>query len=137
MAPSMYFLVVLVILVLNVTAFTPKIATTDSSASGGPTFTRQKRKPQAAISTTSSPVSTRVPLSPPGSTGGCAPGLLSPATVYRLELSRLGFDDSTADAVNSFLRTYRSEGPMACMPYLADPAILPELTKAMGESIAR
>jgi len=64
---------------------------------------------------------------------GVNDGLLSPRTVQRLTYN---CDVSTSRAVHSFLQTYESEGPMACLPYLSDPDILPELTRAMRDSLA-
>ncbi|GMI28939.1 hypothetical protein TrCOL_g12313 [Triparma columacea] len=118
-----FFLISLLLVAVYVDAFTPKF--------NPPTNTKRVK---SQISITSSPYSTktlRVPLQQLNAPG-CVPGLLSPATVAKLELSRLGFDESTADCVNSFLRTYRSDGPLACLPYLSDPHVLPQLTKAMG-----
>jgi hypothetical protein len=39
-------------------------------------------------------------------------------------------------AVDYFLRTYRKEGPMACLPMLSDPNVLPRLTAAMRDVIS-
>jgi len=58
-----------------------------------------------------------------------ANGLLSPQTVERLD----GISDGSSVAVQYFLHTYRKFGPMACLPILSDPEVLPELTKAMRE----
>lgn len=61
-----------------------------------------------------------------------AHGLLSPEIVQRM-------DDMTAAAksrsapLESFLDTYRKDGPMACLPMLSDPCILPKLTEAMRD----
>ena len=62
-------------------------------------------------------------------------GLLSPRTVLRLEQNFAGNLD-TSDELSYFLDTYKEFGPMACIPMLSDSRILPELTKAMRESIA-
>jgi hypothetical protein len=36
-------------------------------------------------------------------------------------------------ALHKFLMTYKRKGPMACIPMLSDPSVLPELTSAMRE----
>mmetsp|Transcript_12058 Transcript_12058/g.14012 ORF Transcript_12058/g.14012 Transcript_12058/m.14012 type:complete len:234 (-) Transcript_12058:385-1086(-) len=60
-----------------------------------------------------------------------AHGLLSPETVMRMEVMT---SSATRDeAVDYFLRTYRKDGPMACLPMLSDPKILPRLTEAMRD----
>lgn len=62
-----------------------------------------------------------------------AHGLLSPETVIRMEIMTSG---ATRDeAVDYFLRTYRKDGPMACLHMLSDPNILPRLTEAMRDII--
>lgn len=62
-----------------------------------------------------------------------AHGLLSPETVIRMEIMT---SSTTRDAaVDYFLQTYRKEGPMACLPMLSDPKVLPRLTEAMREII--
>ncbi len=62
-----------------------------------------------------------------------AHGLLSPETVLRMEIMT---SSSTRDsAVEYFLRTYKREGPMACLPMLSDPKVLPRLTEAMRDII--
>lgn len=63
-----------------------------------------------------------------------AHGLLSPRTVLRLEQNFAGNLD-TSDELCYFLDTYKEFGPMACIPMLSDPKILPHLTKAMKDSI--
>lgn len=59
-----------------------------------------------------------------------AHGLLSPEIVQRM-------DEMTANSrsapLESFLDTYRNNGPMACLPMLSDPCILPKLTEAMRD----
>ena len=62
-----------------------------------------------------------------------AHGLLSPESVMRMELLTQGTRD---DAVDYFLETYRNQGPMACLPMLSDPKVLPHLTEAYREIIA-
>lgn len=57
-----------------------------------------------------------------------AHGLLSPETVMRLEEM-----DYRNEALNMFLRTYRKQGPLSCVPLLSDPDVLPHLTRAMRE----
>ena len=58
-----------------------------------------------------------------------AHGLLHPHTFMKLreqyELHGGG------DAIRQFLDTYLESGPMACIPCLSDPDILPQLTEAM------
>ena len=61
-----------------------------------------------------------------------AHGLLSPETVLRMEEMMVGKND----AVDYFLKTYRNHGPMACLPLLSDPKVLPSLTEAMRDVIA-
>jgi len=63
---------------------------------------------------------------------GMNDGLLSPRTVKRLDST---YDGSASSAVSSFLHTYKNDGPMACLPFLSDPIILPELTRAMRDSM--
>ena len=58
-----------------------------------------------------------------------AHGLLSPETVRRLD--EMMTDRS--EALSLFLDTYRSEGPLSCVQYLSDPAVLPHLTLALRE----
>jgi len=60
-----------------------------------------------------------------------AHGLLHPHTVMRLEEASSLSKIKNSAAVNYFLDTYREFGPMACLPILSDPDVLPELTKAM------
>jgi hypothetical protein len=59
-------------------------------------------------------------------------GLLSPQTVMRMEAWSSA--DDASESVLRFLDTYRSRGPMACLSYLSDPEVLPELTRAMRET---
>lgn len=60
-----------------------------------------------------------------------AHGLLHPHTFMRLEEQYEGNGD---DAIGHFLDTYRKHGPMACIPCLSDPRMLPKLTEAMRTS---
>lgn len=63
-----------------------------------------------------------------------AHGLLSPETVLRMEeMTSSGSRDA---AVEYFLKTYRNQGPMACLPLLSDANVLPRLTEAMRDVIA-
>lgn len=62
-----------------------------------------------------------------------AHGLLSPETVIRME--SMTSSENRDAAVDYFLRTYRKEGPMACLPMLSDPKVLPRLTEAMRDII--
>ena len=57
-----------------------------------------------------------------------AQGLLSPDVVMRIAASE---DLELNGPLDTFLNTYLSRGPMACLFMLSDPNILPELTKAM------
>ncbi|KAK1748444.1 hypothetical protein QTG54_000383 [Skeletonema marinoi] len=57
-----------------------------------------------------------------------ARGLLSPDVVMRIVDSN---DLELNGPLDTFLDTYLSRGPMACLSMLSDPKILPELTKAM------
>jgi hypothetical protein len=60
-----------------------------------------------------------------------AHGILSPETVSRMdELTNGGRGN---EAVSTFLKTYRQNGPMSCLAMLSDPEILPHLTKAMRD----
>lgn len=61
-----------------------------------------------------------------------AHGLLSPKTVKKLEEN---YHVNMSDEVGYFLKMYKEQGPMACVSVLSDPRVLPELTKAMRESI--
>jgi len=62
-----------------------------------------------------------------------AHGLLSPETVMRMDETMRRKHQVRDRAVTLFLDTYRNEGPMACLPMLSDPAILPRLTEAMRD----
>ena len=62
-----------------------------------------------------------------------ANGLLSPQTVKRLD-EKARNSAEINDAISYFLDTYKEYGPMACLPMLSDPQVLPELTRAMRES---
>lgn len=59
-----------------------------------------------------------------------AHGLLSPEVVMRIADTN---DLELGGPLHKFLKTYKSRGPMACLPMLSDPCVLPELTKAMRE----
>ena len=59
-----------------------------------------------------------------------AHGLLSPEVVTRIADR---YDLEQNGALCKFLNTYRSRGPMACLPMLSDPNVLPALTKAMRD----
>eukprot|EP00591_Stephanopyxis_turris_P010879 CAMPEP_0195510386 /NCGR_PEP_ID=MMETSP0794_2-20130614/3042_1 /TAXON_ID=515487 /ORGANISM="Stephanopyxis turris, Strain CCMP 815" /LENGTH=88 /DNA_ID=CAMNT_0040637795 /DNA_START=598 /DNA_END=864 /DNA_ORIENTATION=+ len=61
-----------------------------------------------------------------------ASGLLSPETVERLN----NISDGSCSALQFFLDTYRENGPMACLPLLSDPTVLPQLTKALKATMA-
>ena len=64
-----------------------------------------------------------------------AHGLLSPETVTRMD-ERMSMKHQVRDAaVTMFLDTYRRQGPMACLPMLSDPSILPKLTEAMRDIV--
>ena len=41
----------------------------------------------------------------------------------------------SSEAVHSFLKLYRREGPLACLHMLSDPDVLPHLTEAMRDVI--
>jgi hypothetical protein len=60
-----------------------------------------------------------------------AHGILSPETVSRMDHATRGGMDN--DAVSTFLKTYRKNGPMSCLGMLSDPDILPHLTQAMRD----
>ncbi len=62
-----------------------------------------------------------------------AHGLLSPETVIRMEI--MNSRATRGEAVENFLRTYRRDGPMACLPMLSDPKVLPILTQAMRDIV--
>ena len=59
-----------------------------------------------------------------------AHGLLSPEVVMRIADSN---DLEMNGALHRFLKTYKSRGPMACVSFLSDPDVLPELTRAMRD----
>jgi hypothetical protein len=59
-----------------------------------------------------------------------AHGLLSPEVVMRIADHH---DLDQDGALFRFLKTYKSRGPMACLPMLGDPEVLPELTRAMRD----
>ncbi|KAL7534422.1 hypothetical protein ACHAXR_007961 [Thalassiosira sp. AJA248-18] len=59
-----------------------------------------------------------------------AHGLLSPEVVMRIADAN---DLEQGGALHTFLKMYKRKGPMACLPMLSDPNVLPELTKAMRE----
>jgi len=61
-----------------------------------------------------------------------AHGLLSPEVVMRIADIHEGVLEMDG-ALHSFLKTYRAHGPMACLPMLSDPCVLPALTRAMRE----
>jgi hypothetical protein len=59
-----------------------------------------------------------------------AHGLLSPEVVSRIaDTNDLDLDGP----LHRFLKTYKRQGPMACLPMLSDPCVLPILTQAMRE----
>mmetsp|Transcript_9523 Transcript_9523/g.17182 ORF Transcript_9523/g.17182 Transcript_9523/m.17182 type:complete len:191 (-) Transcript_9523:439-1011(-) len=60
-----------------------------------------------------------------------AHGLLSPEVVMRIADG--ANDLEQGEPLHRFLKLYQSRGPMACLPMLSDPSVLPELTKAMRE----
>jgi uncharacterized protein YfaS (alpha-2-macroglobulin family) len=62
-----------------------------------------------------------------------AHGLLSPETVMRMEIMTMRGRDK---ALDTFLDTYKKDGPMACLPMLSDKNILPRLTEAMRDIIS-
>jgi len=67
--------------------------------------------------------------------GGLSHGLLSPFTVsFIADVCPEESLDSQSKTLQSFLNTYRSAGPMACLHFLSDPHVLPILTKAMREA---
>lgn len=63
-----------------------------------------------------------------------AHGLLSPEVVMRM-MDFHENDPSSSPALESFLNLYGTRGPMACLPMLSDPSVLPELTRAMREIV--
>lgn len=63
-----------------------------------------------------------------------AHGLLSPETVMRLEAMRSSSPRNNKNqALSTFLHTYRTHGPLSCVPMLSDPDVLPHLTLAMRD----
>jgi len=60
-------------------------------------------------------------------------GLLSPFTVSFIA-DVCPEESIESKTLQSFLHTYRSAGPMACVHFLSDPHVLPILTKAMREA---
>mmetsp|Transcript_41782 Transcript_41782/g.87694 ORF Transcript_41782/g.87694 Transcript_41782/m.87694 type:complete len:195 (-) Transcript_41782:468-1052(-) len=59
-----------------------------------------------------------------------AHGLLSPEVVMRIANTN---ELEMGGALHKFLMTYKRKGPMACLPMLSDPEVLPELTRAMRD----
>jgi len=59
-----------------------------------------------------------------------AHGLLSPEVVMRIADMN---DLEEGGPLHKFLKMYKRKGPMACLPMLSDPCVLPQLTKAMRE----
>ena len=62
-----------------------------------------------------------------------AHGLLSPEIVQRMDEMTASATSSRSAPLVRFLDTYRNDGPMACLPMLADPCVLPKLTEAMRD----
>ena len=62
-----------------------------------------------------------------------AHGLLSPEVVMRIADNASGHEMELDGPLHRFLKTYRRRGPMACLPLLSDPTVLPELTRAMRD----
>mmetsp|Transcript_2104 Transcript_2104/g.4712 ORF Transcript_2104/g.4712 Transcript_2104/m.4712 type:complete len:187 (-) Transcript_2104:461-1021(-) len=62
-----------------------------------------------------------------------AHGLLSPEIVQRMQEMTASATSSRSAPLVRFLDTYRNDGPMACLPMLADPCVLPKLTEAMRD----
>jgi hypothetical protein len=60
-------------------------------------------------------------------------GLLSPQTVKKLD-DKARISNNSNSAIYLFLDTYKKCGPMACLPMLSDPQVLPHLTRALRES---
>jgi len=86
---------------------------------------RRTRRPTPNLSTMSAIANTDVLPS-----FRAAHGLLHPHTVMKLQ-EQHETEDFRSDAVTYFLDTYDQYGPMACLPCLTDPQVLPDLTKAM------
>lgn len=88
-----------------------------------------RRRPRRSESRSSLPMSTSVlaesDILPSFQT---AHGLLSPEVVMRIGDMN---DLEEGGPLHQFLKTYKREGPMACLPMLSDPCILPALTRAM------
>lgn len=62
-----------------------------------------------------------------------AHGMLSPEIVARMDENTINGRNNPA--VDSFLRTYRTKGPMSCLEMLSDPEVLPHLTQAMRDIV--
>lgn len=62
-----------------------------------------------------------------------ASGLLSPQTVKKLD-DKARISNNFNSAIYLFLDTYKRCGPMACLPMLSDPQVLPHLTRALRDS---
>lgn len=62
-----------------------------------------------------------------------ASGLLSPQTVKKLD-DKARISNNSNSAIYLFLDTYKRCGPMACLPMLSDPQVLPHLTRALRDS---
>lgn len=103
-----------------------------SAASHGSRSSPRSSRQVVSKSKTSLPAMSESVLSPGDTLPSfhTAHGLLSPEVFMRIA------DTHDADAggpVRDFLKTYRKKGPMACLPMLSDPCVLPELTKAMRD----
>lgn len=61
-----------------------------------------------------------------------AHGILSPEVVMRIDDTHRSHLEA-GEPLDRFLTKYKKEGPMACLPLLSDPCVLPELTKAMRD----
>lgn len=59
-----------------------------------------------------------------------AHGLLSAEVVSRIADTH---ELELGAPLHKFLKTYRHQGPIACLPLLSDPCVLPALTQAMRE----
>ena len=62
-----------------------------------------------------------------------AHGVLSPEIVQRMDEMTSAGNQRQEKEIVRFLDTYRNHGPMACLPMLSDPCVLPKLTEAMRD----
>jgi hypothetical protein len=102
------------------------------AANLGPSTRGNTMSPPSTRRTTKLPAMSQSVLAPSDTlpSFATAHGILSPEVVSRIADS---CDVELDGALHKFLKTYKSRGPMACLPMLSDPSVLPELTRAMRD----